>query len=158
MGRRFDRDTPAEQSRAFQKPPLRFTVDAYGRKVRLYECPYCRDRGVASLPKYRREETDADLIRSSGTLCYAHPCPICKNTEQGLSGYPLSDQHKARLQRWRMARKAELETEAATDKGDRLTLGGVMAAARGVAEQVPALTGFEQNELAMRERKEKSDG
>lgn len=154
MARQFDRQEPAESNRSPRKPPMRFTMDAHGRKVRLYECPYCRDIGIASLPNYRRDETDEDLVRA-GMPRHAYPCPICRNTEVGLSGEPLSDTHKARLQRWRMARRADLDREKAEDKGEVLTFEGALRQARGIVGAVPALSEMEQNEIAARLRRER---
>ena len=158
MGKPWERSERPEPSRSPHKPAIRFTLDAHGRKVRLYECPFCRDRGVASLPRYRREETDADLVRSSGTLCFAYPCPVCKSTEISLRGEPLSDAHKARLQRWRRARRAELDRYAAEDAGEVLSFAKVLAKARGAVRRVPALSEIDQNEIAAKMRKEKAGG
>lgn len=129
------------------RPPVRYRLDEYGRKVRVYECAYCRDVEIVSLPPYQKDETDADLL-GMGPVSprYAYPCPLCKGMGEDLLHNPLHEIVKERLRRWKTARKAELDRVAAEDQGQRLRIADVVRAAQGVSEAMPALSGMEAQE------------
>ena len=129
------------------RPPVRYRLDEHGRKVRLYECAYCRDVEIVSLPPYRADETDADLL-GMGPVSprYAYPCPLSKGMGEDLQHNPLHEIVKERLRRWKTARKAELDRLAADDQGQRFRIADVVRAAQGVSKAMPALGGMEAQE------------
>ena len=130
------------------RPPVRYRLDEHGRKVRLYECAYCRDVEIVSLPPYRADETDADLLGMGEYLGHfiAYPCPMCKGMGEDLLHNPLHEIVKERLRRWKTARKAELDRLAAEDQGQRFKIADVVRAAQGASKTMPALSGMEAQE------------
>jgi len=131
------RSEPAETTtpvRRWQQPKPRYqTVN--GRTVPVYECRYCRDSGLVSLPKYRPEETDEELIGARGKSVlygmpeqprYAYLCPACRG------------ETTPRLARWYRAMTVALQQQA--EREQHRSTGVLAAEPERILKPMPSAT------------------
>jgi len=145
MPRTIESTEPAE--RAWRKPEPRWRIDEDGRRVRLYECPFCRDVGAVTLPAYQPDETAEDLVDFARLLAgktYAYACPGCRGIDEsvGSKNPPLSTLNQKRLRRWLEARRAQLEREQAEGAHEPVRPGRLPQ----VGRPMPPLSLFAQEE------------
>jgi hypothetical protein len=138
---------------SWQPPPPRFVTDPRGRRRPVYECAACRDVGLITLPGYRPDETDEDLLHPPADgKRYASFCSDCRGVGRSTTiaspdttsaAHPahhedMTDRQLARLGRWSRARRAELEAERREDAPSRVeAFATVREAVRNAAKEIP---------------------
>ena len=152
-----------QPSRSYQRPEPRYR-EVNGKTVPLYECRYCRDQGLISMPAPRPNETDADLIGAHGESClygvvtgkrYTSYCPNCRGIGNSTRpGADLSAQQRGRLARWYRAMTEAFGEGAAREVVLDGRSGRPFPDLNRIAKPLPQLTEFEQNEIAAQMRRE----
>ena len=156
-----EQEQPSDRPRSWRKPEQRWR-DEGGKLVRVYQCLYCRDIGLISLPKYRRDETDDELCgihraRDGGMIAgmiagtrFASYCPNCRgevgsSTRRTLQDRPpMIGEQAERIRRWYNRMMVYLREEVSRRALERIDRPRLPV----VVKDVPSLSGFEQDEIA----------
>lgn len=147
---------------AWRKPRRAVVTHEDGRKERIYQCLVCRDIGTVSLPKVRENETEEQLIEEPGPAGVVYHCPQCRRDAAPYRVYVNQEDLAAgkvllpgslvgRLDHWLALRQQQLKEEADGAPPPR-TLSELLAGAKGIAAQMPALSGAEKSEISQQAR------
>jgi hypothetical protein len=124
-------------SGSWQKPEPRWGADPEGRRIRTYECLFCRDTGVVVLPAHQAGETTEDLLdlrRIVTGRSHAHCCPNCRSGETLWEKRPVLPGVGERLLRWYWAMKDRLREQAAQEvvESRQVVAAGIAAVAKPI--------------------------